>query len=117
MKKMLLLLPVVVLLVFLALGVKAEGNDNPQKDAGEYYLELEDHYVEAIRTCLENEGIYNAGINVNCIIAPGGIRTYNISIHHDRIYDMTNDETTALLENLKSIDFPDTTCKTEFTVL
>lgn len=73
----------------------------------EYYNESEDIYRDNLRAALSAHGFDNAGINITCFIYADRSRSVNVSIHHDRVQYMDEDEKEAFMNILSQIQFTD----------
>ena len=70
----------------------------------EYYEEMEDCYVKALR---ENR---NAGITMTKVFYEDGAREYTVKLHHKRMERLTMQEQQDLLKELSQIEFADSEC-------
>lgn len=69
----------------------------------EYYEELEEQYIEALRSSLEENGYRNAGITMTKVFYENGEREYTVRLHHRRMEKLSKAEQDALLENISQI--------------
>lgn len=70
------------------------------------YRELEQLYVEEVRSFLAKEGYKNSGVAMTKIIEENGTRNYTVTIHHKGINSLSETEQTLLKKECGSIAFP-----------
>ncbi len=73
------------------------GKDNARMQMQEqYYLELEEQYIETIREQLYEEGYGDCGIMLTRTIFEDGSREYRVTVHHRLIEKLGETEKSAL---------------------
>ena len=77
----------------------------------EYYEEMEDCYVKALREKLSTDGYRNAGITMTKVFFEDGAREYTVKLHHKRMERLTIQEQQELLAELSEIEFADNECR------
>ena len=87
--------------------IDADGQENIAKSRSAYFHELEGRYKEVLKHSLENEGMYNAGINITSIINIDGTRVYTVKIHHEKYDNFDECKRQEILESLGAISFAD----------
>ena len=75
-----------------------------------YYKQLEEGLAEDTRAYLEEQGLYNSGVMVNRVVEADGSREYAVTVHHREIDRMSEEERTALSEELAGLTFADENC-------
>ena len=85
--------------------------DRRLQNRDEYYEELEDCYVKALREKLSIDGYRNAGITMTKVFYEDGEREYTVRLHHKRMERLTMQEQQELLEELAQIEFADSECR------
>lgn len=74
-------------------------------------LEMEEVYMENIRTKLELMGYHNAGITLTSVSNPDGTVEYTSRIHHKRIDRLSENERAKLQKELNLFSFQREHCK------
>lgn len=111
---------IIIMTIFLCVSIHASGKNqslNRKLDqAGHETRDMEKAYRQDLKVFLCDAGFSNSGINmtktVNYFELPDGstdgtvILNYTVSIHHQKISDLSIDELSSLLTEIVSIDLP-----------
>lgn len=84
--------------------------DRRLQHKNKYYEQMEDDYVEVLRSTLSDKGYVNAGITMTKIFYENGKREYTVKLHHKRMERLNADERQMLLAELSEIGFADGEC-------
>lgn len=101
---------IVLVFTMMTMSVNAM-NDKRIQHRDEYYEEIEDCYVEALRDKLTDGGYRNAGITMTKVFYEDGAREYTVKLHHKRMERLTVQEQQELLAELSEIEFADSECR------
>lgn len=81
------------------------------KQENETYHELEREYIKETRQTLKKAGFANSGVNLTKVIDGEGNRVYTMVVHNSKINNLDETGKSALLEQLKGIEFGDDNCQ------
>lgn len=81
------------------------------------YPQLEATYTTQLRAMLEQAGYRNSGISLTKKYTEDGGRDYTVQVHHHRISRSSEDVQVALLNDLRSINFPAENCTMNVEIL
>lgn len=70
-----------------------------------FYRQLEDGYVDELRTYLTQEGYINCGIMLTRTVYEDGTREYQVLLHHNRFEKLNDTEVCALKEAVEEKAF------------
>lgn len=100
-----------IILVFTMMTMSVNAmEDKRLQHRDEYYEEMEDCYVKALREKLTGVGYRNAGITMTKVFYEDGAREYTVKLHHKRMERLTMQEQQDLLKELSQIEFADSEC-------
>ncbi len=107
---------VLILWLFISETVmsQAEGNITVDEEA---FVELEDDYVGAVRTYLEEKGYRNSGVALTRVVDESGKRSYEMVLHHKKMYKLSCEEREAMLEEIATMAFHVSGCKFQVKLL
>lgn len=110
----------VIIFIFLLSLYASKMNVLGQSDeeaTNRYYRELEHNFTASVQKELEEAGLKNAGITISCIIEPGIRHEYNVKIYHGKLKECSSKELDILMDRLKDITFPDSSCGVKYEIL
>lgn len=78
-----------------------------QEEKNRYYLEQERLLISELRSFLETKGFRNSGVTVQRLICKDGETTYTVKVHHGAMKGLSEQEQSALLDELSAFTFED----------
>jgi len=115
--KMILLVPLIVLVSLLFFGNSANGQTDVRESKNEYYHELEERYMEVLRSELGRHGMGSAGVTMTSVIDINGDRSYNVVLHHEKIEKMDEEQRDEFMAYIDGISFADCTIPVSYEIL
>ena len=103
----------VILVLTIALCISTTAISQAKNDhraETEYYREMEQDYVQELRSFLGENGYNNSGVTMTEIVETDGSRNYTVTIHHQKIRNLSAQEKSELLTGCKMLEFADGTC-------
>ncbi len=103
----------VILVLTIALCISATAISQAKNDhraETEYYRDMEQEYVRELRSFLGENGYRNSGVTMTEVVETDGSRNYTVTIHHQRMKNLSMQEKEALLTSCKELEFVDGTC-------
>ncbi len=76
----------------------------------QYYHQVEQEYVKAMRTFLAEAGYKNSGVTMTYVLLENGSREYTITIHHKKISALDELQKQQLKQECKKVDYPVEDC-------
>lgn len=101
----------VMIIVFCVKGTVMSREDVRRAERNHTYAALEQEYLERTHRLLEEEGLYNCGVNLRWVDDGEGNREYTILLHHRRLKRMSDEEQTALTFRLSEAEFRNKECR------
>ena len=83
---------------------------NNHRAQTEYYRDMEQEYVGELRSFLGENGYRNSGVTMTEVVETDGSRNYTVTIHHQKIKNLSAQEKEALLTSCKELEFMDGAC-------
>lgn len=81
----------------------------------EAFLELEGSYLSQVKDYLEAEGFRNSGVALSRVIEEDGSRSYEVTLHHKKLKELSFTEQEELKEDIEELAFGVSGC--EFQVI
>lgn len=107
-----------VLFIFSMMTMTVNATENKKlQHQNAYYEEMEDAYVDSLRSELAAKGYRNAGITMTKIFYENGEREYTVKIHHKHMEQLSSEEQGVLLEELSMTNFTDSECRICLTLI
>lgn len=101
----LLTLALIAVTAFCITGtVKSQSSENVKIDE-EYYEQMEREYVRGIRSYLTEAGYENSGVMLTYISAGGSDRKYTVTIHNEKINELSGSEKAVIKNNILGMAF------------
>lgn len=100
----------VLVCVFLLTGTAKGQSKDALMVEEEYYQILEEGYVRRIRDCLEEKGFCNSGVTLTKTVEATGERSYEILIHHKRLFRLTEAQQERLFTEIEEMGFDAASC-------
>lgn len=75
-----------------------------------YYRSMEQETVSRVRTYLDERGYEYSGVMLTRVVEADGSRAYTLTVHHDRIDKMTEEEQIRLGQELEQFFFAADEC-------
>ncbi len=117
MKKNIVFYTVIIVLVLTCLcsmnGIAAEKSTKASREKENYYYELEQEYLKAMRAYLNQEGYMNSGVMLTRTVYEDGSREYLIQIHNSKFDGLTEEEKETLIVALEEQAFAEENCSFE----
>lgn len=104
------LLLILVLWLFISETVMSQNEGNIIVDE-EAYLVLEEQYVSEIKSYLEMKGYRNSGVVLTRVVDGDGNRSYDVVLHHKRLYKLEEKEQETLLNQIEGLAFHVAECE------
>lgn len=84
-----------------------------------FYRAREKEMADEVRNYLDENGFRNSGVALTRVVDGEGNRKYTLTIHHDRIDVMSDEERNELSSRLSDFNFADENCvfEQEFLIL
>lgn len=112
-KQVLFGLITVVLIMVLAGSISGVVLGMPKRfvdTADNCYMQMEEIYVEQVRTILDEEGLYSAGVTLTYERDSDGSRLYTLLVHHHRLENFKQAELELLTERMEENFFTGNDC-------
>ena len=74
-----------------------------QQELDRYFCEMEKETVKEVRNILGSQGYINSGVTLTRITEAEGQVEYVLNIHHERLYQIDDEERQELVEKLDDI--------------
>ena len=113
---MVTVLLVLCMWLFVSETVVSQTDGNITVDEGAFQ-ELEEDYVKAVRTYLEEQGYRNSGVALTRIVDEEGNRSYEMVLHHKNMYKLSTEEQEMMLEEISTMAFHVSGCKFQVKLL
>ncbi len=98
----------VILVLTIALCISATAISQAKNDhraETEYYRDMEQEYVRELRSFLGENGYHNSGVTMTEVVETDGSRNYTVTIHHQKIKNLSMQEKEALLASCRELEF------------
>ena len=107
----------VLVILFLA-GLTVHSHDGVyDKDRDHYYCEMSKELTDRTRAFLIDKGFKNCGVAVTRQVEEDGHACFTITVHHDLMNYLNDDERAALLEEMQALSFEDNYCSFRYVFL
>lgn len=83
---------------------------NDHRAETEYYRDMEQEYVQKLRSFLGENGYSNSGVTMTEVVEADGSRNYTVTIHHQKINNLSAEAKAKLLTSCEALEFVDGTC-------
>ena len=100
----------VTIILFCSTQTVLSQSSGMSKEQRQYYADMEKEYVSNIESLLCEKGYLHSGINIRWVSEVEGLRDYTVMIHHRRIDSLDSHEKEELLNELKAMEFNDSSC-------
>lgn len=81
------------------------------------FLELESNYLSQVKVYLEEEGFRNSGVALSRVIETDGSRSYEITLHHKKLNELSLEEQEKLKADIEELAFGVSGCEFQVTFL
>lgn len=89
--------------------VMSQGNQDLEIKE-EYYQIMEEQYVDKVRQYLVAQGLKNSGIMLTRVVGEDGSRVYTLTVNHQKLQKLSEEEHLKLEEDLKEMEFQTIDC-------
>lgn len=86
------------------------GSNKDRQQLELYYRQQEQQLVKDTRNYLNQSGFSNSGVTLTRVVEENGMREYTITVHHDKINRMDDNERVALKSELATLVFMEDNC-------
>lgn len=100
----------VLVIIFCVKGTVMSKGNLQRAQENEYYLGLEQEYVENTKLYLREQGFVDCGVMMTRVTHGDGSREYRVRIHHRRLDRMTAEDKLFLRKSLSQTEFGSGTC-------
>ncbi len=100
----------VIIILFCSTQTVLSQSRGMSKEQRQYYADMEKEYISNIESLLCEKGYLHSGINIRWVSDVEGLRDYTVMIHHRRIDSLDSHEKEELLNELKTMEFMDSSC-------
>lgn len=97
----------VIIILFCSTQTVLSQSRGMNKGQRQYYADMEKEYLSDIESLLCEKGYLHSGINIRWVSDVEGLRDYTVMIHHSRINALDIHEKEELLDELKTMEFKD----------
>ncbi|MBR6665803.1 MAG: hypothetical protein IKL22_08855 [Lachnospiraceae bacterium] len=101
---------------FISEKVMSQNNGTVTVDEAAF-LELESNYLSQVKVYLEEEGFRNSGVALSRVIETDGSRSYEITLHHKKLNELSLEEQEQLKADIEELAFGVSGCEFQVTFL
>lgn len=101
---------------FISEKVMSQNNGTVTVDEAAF-LELEGNYLSQVKVYLEEEGFRNSGVALSRVIESDGSRSYEITLHHKKLNELSLEEQEQLKADIEEMAFGVAGCEFQVTFL
>ncbi|MBR3825778.1 MAG: hypothetical protein IKJ39_11355 [Lachnospiraceae bacterium] len=101
---------------FISEKVMSQNNGTVTVDEAAF-LELESNYLSQVKVYLEEEGFRNSGVALSRVIETDGSRSYEITLHHKKLNELSLEEQKKLKADIEELAFGVSGCEFQVTFL
>lgn len=101
---------------FISEKVMSQNNGTVTVDEAAF-LELESNYLSQVKVYLEEEGFRNSGVTLSRVIETDGSRSYEITLHHKKLNELSLEEQKKLKADIEELAFGVSGCEFQVTFL
>lgn len=107
-----------ILSLWFFISEKVMSQNNGTVTVGEAaFLELESNYLSQVKVYLEEEGFRNSGVALSRVIETDGSRSYEITLHHKKLNELSLEEQKKLKADIEELAFGVSGCEFQVTFL
>lgn len=101
---------------FISEKVMSQNNGTVTVDEAAF-LELESNYLSQVKVYLEEEGFRNSGVALSRVIETDGSRSYEVTLHHKKLNELSLEEQEKLKADIEELAFRVSGCEFQVTFL